>query len=78
MTDTTTRALPAQRPTPVLPVTPGSVALATVPGASHHRRVWELHPDGKWCDTYGARRSPSQLRDVEILRVAPDLEGSAA
>lgn len=63
---------------PNLPTTPDSIVRATAPGFAHHKRAWELHGDGKWCDTHtGARRSPSQLRDIEVLYVAPDLEGAA-
>jgi hypothetical protein len=62
-------------PTPeqiaAMPRTPGSIVRASVPFEEDRIRAWELHTDGKWWDTYGARRHVAQLRHVTVVHVAP-------
>jgi hypothetical protein len=63
-------------PTPeqiaAMPVTPGSIVRAHVPFEDASRvRAWELHGDGAWWDTRGARRHVAQLRGVTIVHVEP-------
>jgi hypothetical protein len=70
-------------PTPeqiaAMPVTPGSIVTAHVPFEGTDRvRAWELHTDGAWWDTYGARRHVAQLRNVTVIHVAPVNERAVA
>lgn len=64
-------------PTPeqiaAMPRTPGSIVTASA-AFSDRVRAWELHSDGAWWDTYGARRHVAQLRNVTIIHTAPAAE----
>jgi hypothetical protein len=70
-------------PTPdqiaAMPTTPGSIVRARVPFEDESRvRAWELHADGKWWDTYGARRHVAQLRGVTVIHDAGETAAPAA
>lgn len=67
--------MPTPEQAPARPTTPGSAVFASAYLCPGTARVWELHTDGGWWDTYGARKSWEQLRDVTVWRVAPPADG---